>query len=68
LLMLAYPAYMWCVFGGFVIIWLVSLLILYAYFRIVRAENRARISSFESLETCIKLATSLVESIKRPEK
>lgn len=63
LLMLMYPPYMWCVFGGYIIIWIVSLCVLYAYFRIIRAENRARLAQLESAEYYVKLICSTVTTV-----
>lgn len=65
LLMLTYPPYVWCVFGGFVFVWLVILAILYVSFRLKRAENRARLAELDSIETFIKLGMSVIDSLTR---
>src|SRR3990167_10863623 len=60
LLMLVYPPYVWCVFGGFVVIWLFTLLFIYGYFRIVKAENRVRQAQLESVEYGISALISAI--------
>jgi hypothetical protein len=65
LLMLTYPAYMWCVFGGFVFLWLLSLVILYFSFRIIRAENRARLAQLDSIESYAKLLTTVLDAFTK---
>ncbi|PHQ81554.1 MAG: hypothetical protein COB66_01945 [Coxiella sp. (in: Bacteria)] len=62
-LLLLYPPYRWCVFGGFVLIWAITLLILYGYHRITKAEQQARVSPIESLEHCTELITTAIVTI-----
>ncbi len=63
LLMLLYPPYVWCVFGGFIIVWCIALLCIYAYYRIVRAEQNARLSQVDSVEQYVNLITHTVTTI-----
>lgn len=63
LLMLSYPAYRWCVFGSFIIVWVLALLALYGYQRIVRAEQQARMTQLESIEQLVQVGTTIVTNV-----
>lgn len=63
LLMLLYPPYVWCVWGGFVFIWIVCVLGLCVYVRLVRAEHQARLAQWDSLEQTTRLLASTVTSV-----
>lgn len=63
LLMLLYPPYMWCVFGGFVILWAVCLLVLYGYRRIIKAEHQAQMSQLDSVERYVQVGSAIVTSV-----
>ena len=72
LLLLMYPPYMWCVFGGFVILWAICLLVLYGYCRIIKAEHQARTTQFDSIDRYIQVATTMIvgvfEQLRKPSK
>ncbi len=58
-----YPAYVWCVLGGFIAIWFIVLFVLYAYVRIIKAESKARLAQFQSIEHYASIFVSTIMAV-----
>ena len=63
ILVITYPAYVWCVLGGFIFLWLLSFLMLYGYLRIIKAESRARTLQLRSAEHYVSVLVSAIVTV-----
>ncbi len=62
-LMLSYPAYIWCVFSGVVIIWIAGILVGYGYMRIANAERQVKMLQVNNLEQTVSIIASVVTTV-----
>lgn len=57
-----YPAYAWCVLGGFLVLWFFCSLSLYVYLKIARAQRRSNLSAVHSIEYYLGILVSTLIS------
>lgn len=62
-LMLKYPPYVWCVFGGVVIIWVIGMLVGYGYMRLARAEQQLKLQQAGNIEQAVAVISSVVTTV-----